>query len=291
MPYSFYPGCSMEATGKAYHVSFECVNKALDLEAHEIPDWNCCGATVVANITGDFPQLAVASRNLALAEPAGHDVLIGCSSCFVNLAWANEKFKTDPKFAAKINEALSAAGLKYNGTLRVRQLIDVLVNDVGLEKIKARVVKPLTGLKVACYTGCQTVRALRRPDFDDVEYPQMLDKIVEALGATPVPFPMAARCCGGSQQFTNVQLIYELTGSVLECAAQAGADLMVTPCPMCHMNTDVYQRKINKVLGRNYDIPVLFITQLMGVAFDCKPKELGFEYNIVSPSKVLAKIK
>ncbi|MGC7877803.1 CoB--CoM heterodisulfide reductase iron-sulfur subunit B family protein, partial [Desulforudis sp. 1190] len=230
-------------------------------------------------------------RSSDLAEPAGHDVLIGCSSCFVNLAWANEKFKTDPKFAAKINEALSAAGLKYNGTLRVRQLIDVLVNDVGLEKIKARVVKPLTGLKVACYTGCQTVRALRRPDFDDVEYPQMLDKIVEALGATPVPFPMAARCCGGSQQFTNVQLIYELTGSVLECAAQAGADLMVTPCPMCHMNTDVYQRKINKVLGRNYDIPVLFITQLMGVAFDCKPKELGFEYNIVSPSKVLAKIK
>jgi heterodisulfide reductase subunit B len=278
----------MEATGKAYLVSFEAVEKALELDAHEIPDWNCCGATVSANYVGDLPQLAIAARNLALAESAGHDVLVGCSSCYLNLAWVNERMKLEPEFAAQINEALGAANMQYNMTLNVRQLIDVLVNDIGLDKIKARTIKPLTGLKVACYSGCQTVRALRRRDFDDVEYPQMMDKVVEALGARAVPFPMAARCCGGSQQFTKVDMIYHCTGKVLESAAQAGADIIVTPCPMCHMNTDVYQKKINKVTGTKYDMPVLFITQLMGVAFDLKPKDLGFSYNIVAPGSKLA---
>ncbi|MDP3044438.1 MAG: CoB--CoM heterodisulfide reductase iron-sulfur subunit B family protein [Bacillota bacterium] len=288
MAYSFYPGCSMEATGKAYLVSFEAVEKALELHAKEIPDWNCCGASITANFTGDLPQLAIAARNLALAEPAGLDVLVGCSSCYLNLAWVQERMTLEPAFAAQINEALGAAGLKYDMTLNVRQLIDVLVNDVGLDKIKARTIKPLTGLKVACYSGCQTVRALRRPDFDDVEYPQMMDKVVEALGATAVPFPMAARCCGGGQQFTNLELVLHCTGNVLESAHQAGADIIVTPCPMCHMNTDVYQKKINKVTGTKYNMPVLFITQLMGIAFDLKAKVLGFSYNVMAPGSKLA---
>lgn len=289
MAYSFYPGCSMDATAKASMVSFKEVQQALKLDAREIPDWNCCGATVTANAIGDLPQMALAARNLALAEPAGLDVLIVCSSCYLNLAWVNEKFKTDARFRAQINEALGAAGLKYEGSLRVRHLIDVLVNDVGLDAIKARAIKPLKGMKVACYSGCQTVRALRHRDFDNVEYPQVFDRLVEALGATPVPFPYAARCCGGSQQFTNVDIIYDLTGAVLESAAQGGAEAIVTPCPMCHMNTDVYQPKINKVKGKKYNMPVFFLTQLMGVAFDIKPSALGFEYNIVSPNKLLEK--
>lgn len=288
MAYSFYPGCSMEATGKAYEVSFNAVKKVLPLEFKDIPDWNCCGATVSANYVGDLPQLAMAARNLALAEPAGSDVVIGCSSCYLNLAWVNERMKLEPEFAAQINEALRAGGLEYNMTLNVRHLIDVLVNDLGLDAIKERVVRPLTGLKVACYSGCQTVRALRRPDFDDVEHPVMLGKLVEALGATAVPFPLAAKCCGGSQQFTNVELIYHLTGKVLESAAQNEADIIVTPCPMCHMNTDVYQKKINSVTGTNYDMSVLFITQLLGIAFGIKKDQLGFGYNVVPINKKLA---
>ncbi len=288
MAYSFYPGCSMEATGKAYEVSFHAVMKVLPLEFKEIPDWNCCGATVSANYVGDLPQLAMAARNLALAEPAGLDVVIGCSSCYLNLAWVNERMKLEPEFAAQINEALKAGGLEYNMTLKVRHLIDVLVNDLGLDAIKEKVVRPLTGLKVACYSGCQTVRALRRPDFDDVEHPVMLGKLVEALGATAVPFPCAAKCCGGSQQFTNVELIYHLTGKVLESAAQNEADIIVTPCPMCHMNTDVYQKKINTVTGTNYNMSVLFITQLLGIAFGIDKNKLGFSYNVMPINKKLA---
>ncbi|MDI6710209.1 MAG: CoB--CoM heterodisulfide reductase iron-sulfur subunit B family protein [Thermoanaerobacterales bacterium] len=289
MAYSFYPGCSMEATGKAYLVSLEAVSHALGLELKEIPDWNCCGATVSANAIGDLPQLAMTARNLALAEPAGNDIVVGCSSCYLNMAWANEKFKTDARFRSQVSEALGAAGLKYEGGLRVRHLIDVLVNDIGLDNLKARTIKPLAGMKIACYSGCQTVRAIRRRDFDNVEYPVMLSRIVEALGATPVPFPAAARCCGGSQQFTRVELIHELTGYVLETAAKNGAEAIVTPCPMCHMNTDVYQAEINRVKGTNYYLPVFFLTQLIGLAFDLKPKDLGFSFNVVSPDKLFAK--
>lgn len=288
MAYSFYPGCSMEATGKASGVSFEAVKKALGMDVKEIPDWNCCGATVSSNYVGDLPQLAMAARNLALAEPAGNDVLIVCSSCYLNLAWVNERMKLEPEFAAQINEALRAGGLEYNMTLNVRHLLDVLVNDLGLDAIKERVVRPLSGLKVACYTGCQTVRALRRRDFDDVEHPQAMAQVVEALGATAVPFPAATSCCGGSQQFTNTELIYHCTGKVLESAQQNGADVIVTPCPMCHMNTDVYQQKINTVTGTNYNMPVLFLTQLMGIAFGINKDKLGFSYNVVPTGKKLA---
>jgi heterodisulfide reductase subunit B len=290
MAYTFYPGCASEATGKASFISFEAVVKALDIDCHgEIPDWNCCGATLVANAIGDFAQQAIAARNLALAEKEGKDILVACSSCYLNLAWTNEKMKTDPDFKSQINEALGAGGLSYNASLQVRHLIDVLVNEIGLDKIRERTIKPLEGLKVACYSGCQTVRALRRPDFDDVEYPVMLDRLVEALGATAVPFPMAARCCGGSQQFTNPELIYDLTGKILDCAAENGADVIVTPCPMCALNTDAFQQKIAKLKNKEYNMPVLFVTQLMGVAFDLKPKDLALQYNIVSPYQKLAK--
>lgn len=289
MAYTVYPGCASEASGKANLISFEAVAEALGLEVHELEDWNCCGATVVANAIGDFAQQAIAARNLALAEKAGRDIVIACSSCYLNLAWTNEKMKEEPKFKDQINEALGAAGMSYGAGLQVRHMFDVLVNEVGLDKIRERTIKPLEGLKVACYSGCQTVRALRRPDFDDVEYPVVLDRLVEALGATAVPFPMAARCCGGAQQFTNAALIYDLTGQVLESAAQNGADIIVTSCPMCALNTEAFQGKIAKLNNKKYDMPVLFVTQLMGVAFDLKPKDLAFSYNIISPYKKLAK--
>ncbi|ACA60374.1 CoB--CoM heterodisulfide reductase iron-sulfur subunit B family protein [Candidatus Desulforudis audaxviator] len=290
MAYIYYPGCASEATGKSNHISFEAVAHALGLElAGEIPDWNCCGATLVANAIGDFAQMALACRNLALAEKKGHDIIVACSSCYLNLAWPNELMRTNPDFAAKLNEALGAANLSYSGKLKVKHVVDVLANEIGAERIKERTIKPLEGLKVACYSGCQTVRALRRPDFDDVEYPQVMGRIVEAVGAEAVDFPLAARCCGGSQQFTNPELIYDLTGKVLDSAAAAGADVIVTTCPMCAMNTDVFQEKIGKLNKKKYNMPVLFLTQLMGVAFDLKPKDLAFQYNIVSPYGKLKK--
>lgn len=287
MRYSFYPGCSMEATAIANRISIEAVTEALGMELEEIPDWNCCGATVASGVVGDFTAQVVAARNLALAEQKGMDVVVGCSSCYLSLAVTNKRFKEEEDFRKRANEALGVAGLRYNGTLRVRQIMEVLVNDVGLDEIRARVKRPLTGLKVAGYVGCQTVRSIPW-EFDDPEYPVLLDKIVEALGATPVDFPMKARCCGSSNSIAATEVVLDMGRGILESAAAGGAQLIVTPCPMCQLNLDAYQGKINQLYQENFSLPVLFFTQLMAIAFDLPSQSWALKYCIVPPQQVLA---
>ncbi|MFZ5631909.1 MAG: CoB--CoM heterodisulfide reductase iron-sulfur subunit B family protein [Bacillota bacterium] len=287
MRYSFYPGCSMEGAAVPYLKSFEAVADALYMGLEEIPDWSCCGATVASGVVGDYPAQVLAARNLALAEPKRFDVIVPCSSCYMNLALANKKFQEDKHFRAMANEALRSAGLKYKGTLKVRQIIEVLVNDVGLDKIRSMVRKPLTGLRVAGYVGCQTPRVLPW-SFDDPEQPVFLDKIIEALGATPVKFPMKARCCGSSHSLTRPEITTESGYNIIKSALEDQAQLMVTPCPMCQMNLDAYQGMVKKHYNLETPMPVLFLTQLMAVAFDLPPATWALKYNIVSPTEVLA---
>ncbi|MCG8401433.1 MAG: CoB--CoM heterodisulfide reductase iron-sulfur subunit B family protein [Firmicutes bacterium] len=287
MRYSFYPGCSMEATAKANLYSIEGVAKALDLNLEEIPDWNCCGATMASGVVGDFTQQAVTARNLAIAEAKGLDVVVGCSSCYMTLAVTNKRFKEDEHFRVKANEALATAGLHYNGTLAVRQFMEVLITDVGLDKVAQRVKKPLTGLTVAGYVGCQTVRALPY-QFDDPEQPVGMDRLMEALGATAADFPMRARCCGSSQTIPQRDIVLDLGYKIFESAAAGGAQVIVTPCPMCQLNLDAYEQLVNKKYGANFNIPVLYFTQLMAVAFGLSPEARALKYNIVSPYEALS---
>lgn len=288
MRYSFYPGCSMEGAGIPYLKSIEAVSEALGMEIEEIQDWNCCGATMASGVVGDYTQQVITARNLALVEPKGLDILVGCSSCYMNLANTNKRFKEDKHFKEMANEALAAGGLKYNGTLRVRQILDVMVNDVGLDKIRARVKRPLTGLKVAGYVGCQTVRSIPW-EFDDPENPVFLDKIIDALGATPVPFPMKARCCGSSQASVAPEIVVSYSKNILDSAVAGGAHLIVTPCPMCQLNLDAYQAQLNKAYNTNFSMPVLFFTQLMSLAFDLPPEAAGLKHNIVPPFHALSR--
>jgi heterodisulfide reductase subunit B len=239
-------------------------------------------------VVGDYPQQVATARNLALAEKDGADILVGCSSCYMNLANTNKRFKEDKHFSAMANEALAAGGLKYNGTLRVRQIIDVMVNDVGLDKIRARVKRPLTGLKVAGYVGCQTVRSMPW-EFDDPENPVFLDKIIEAMGATAVPFELKARCCGSSHASVAPEIVVKYGKNLLDCAAAGGAEMIVTPCPMCQLNLEAYQGQVNKTYSANYSMPILFFSQLMSIAFDLPPETAGLKYNIVSPFQSLSK--
>lgn len=287
MRYSFYPGCSMEGAAVPYLKSIEAVAEALGMEIKEIPDWNCCGATMASGVVGDYTQQVVTARNLALAEKEGLDILVGCSSCYMNLAITNKHFKEDKHFSSMANEALAAGGLKYNGTLRVRQILDVLVNDVGLDKIRAKVKRPLTGLKVAGYVGCQTVRSIPW-EFDDPENPVFLDKLIEALGATPVPFPMKARCCGSSQTSVAPEVVVSYGKNILDSAVAGGAQMIVTPCPMCQMNLEAFQRDVNKTFSANFSMPILFFTQLMSIALDLPPTAAALKYNIVSPFQALS---
>jgi heterodisulfide reductase subunit B len=252
----------------------------------ELDDWNCCGSTPYGPIS-DLEALAVAARDLALAEKTGLDLVTPCPSCYITLTTANSRLKDSPQLKSKVDEALAAGGLQYNGTVKVRHLLEVLVNDIGYEKIQSKVRKKLTGLKVAPYYGCQ----LTRPElgFDDPEFPTSLDQLMEALGAEATPFPLKARCCGSSLVTSEEDTVLDLVHKLLESAQQGGAECLVTACPLCHLNLDAYQSKVNSKFHTKYKLPIFFFTQLMGLAFELRAKDLGLNTNIVSPSAIVKK--
>jgi heterodisulfide reductase subunit B len=286
--YSYFPGCclSTEGFGKAFDWSTEAVNKVLDIEFKEIEDWNCCGS-VPYDTLHELASFCIGARNLALAEKSGFDVVAPCSSCYVFLSRTNTYLKQYPKLKPKVDEALAAGGLEYHGTVRVRKVLDIYVNDVGYDAIAAKVKKSLGGLKVACYYGCQEVRP--KFGFDHPEYPKSMDKLMNTLGAESVPFPMKSRCCGGSLIISEEAASLELIKKLLDSALSNGAECMVTGCPLCQLNVDAYQTMVNKKFKTNYHLPVLFFTQLMGIAFGLEEKDLGFKTSIVPAQKVLAK--
>jgi heterodisulfide reductase subunit B len=286
--YSYYPGCALtsEGFGKAFDWSTKAVNKALDIEFKEIKDWNCCGS-VPYDTLHELASFCICARNLALAEKSGFDVVAPCSSCYVFLSRTNSYLKQYPKLKAQVDESLKAGGLEYNGKVKVRKVLDVYVNDVGYEAITAKVKKKLEGLKVACYYGCQEVRPIFGRDHP--EYPRYMDKLVNALGAEAVPFPMKSRCCGGSLIISEEAASLELIKKLLDSAVSNGAEVMVTGCPLCQLNVDAYQTMVNRKYKTNYRLPVLFFTQLMGIAFGFEEKDLGLKTSIVPAGKTLAK--
>lgn len=280
--YAYYPGCSAKATGASYETSLLSVAKVLGLQLDEIDDWNCCGATAYFSVREKL-AMAISARNLALAEQQGLDIVAPCSACYLGLAKANKYFDEFPETRATVQGALAAAGLEYRGTVEVKHALEIFIEPACLDKIRAAVKHPLTGLKVAGYVGCQMVRPY---GFDDSEYPQALDTLSAALGATPVEYPMAARCCGGSQMMTNEEVALRMSKNVLLSAEKAGADCIITTCPLCHMNLDMFQSKVNAHFGTTFSIPVLYFTQLMGMAFQAD--DLGIDKNLVGPSAGLA---
>jgi heterodisulfide reductase subunit B len=287
--YSYFPGCSSsEGGGKAYGQSALAVAKVLDTELIEIEDWNCCGSTPYSS-EDELASLCLSARNLALAEKRGFDLVTPCSSCYVNLKRANAYLKQYPEMRAKVDECLAAGKLGYHGTVKVRHLLDVLANDIGYEAIKAKVTKPLNGLKVAAYYGCQIVRPT--PGFDHPEFPESLDKLIVSLGGEAVPFPLKSRCCGGSLIISEEGLALNLMKKLFDSAASNGAECLVTVCPLCQLNLDAYQSRVNKKLKTNFNLPVLFFTQLMGVAFGLSETDLGLKTCIVPTEKVLAKFR
>jgi len=280
--YAYYPGCSAKATGAPYEASLLAVARSLGIALEEIDDWNCCGATAYFSVREKL-AMAISARNLALAEQQGKDIVAPCSACYLGLVKANRYIKEFPETREMVVGALKAAGLQYNGSVKVLHALELFVEPAMLERVRAAVKRPLTGLRVAGYVGCQAVRPY---GFDDGEYPVALDKVTAALGATPVPYPVAARCCGGSQMMTNEEIALRMSKNILLAAAQAQADCIVTTCPLCHMNLDLFQTKINATFGTSFAIPVLYFTQLMGLAM--RIDGLGIEQNIVGPSEGLA---
>lgn len=283
MKYSYFPGCSLRGTGRAYEESLLPVLQHLGIELEELDDWNCCGATAYMSID-ETSACVLAARNLALAEKAGdRQLLAPCSACYLVLNKAKHYFHEYPEMAKKVTQALGRGGLSYSGNTPVRHPLDILLNDVGVEAIKQKVRRPLTGLRVACYYGCQIVRPYAT--FDDACDPTTMDRLVEALGATVVRWPLKTKCCGGSLTGTIPEAGLRLVYILCKEALKRGAHTIATVCPLCQFNLDAYHHDIAKK-WEDVRIPTVYFSQLMGLAFGLAPEKLGLQRGFV-PMKPL----
>jgi len=279
MEYLYYPGCSLETSSRQYDESLRAVFRALGLKLTELPDWNCCGATMYMSVD-ETVSLAISARNLALARQNGFgDLIAPCSACYTVLLKTNRFLRENPELKAKVDRILAEAGLSYDLTVNIRHPLDVLVNDVGVEVISLAAKRSLEGVIFAPYYGCQIVRPER--GFDDREFPTTMDTLFEKLGAVSVYFPLKTRCCGGMLMTTFPDVALQLVKDILDCAVENGAQCIVTTCPMCQINLEAYQNRVNKKFQTSYRIPVIFFTQLLGIALGCSERELGLQRNFI----------
>lgn len=290
--YTYYPGCSSQGSGSHLDVSLRAIAPKLDIELEELNDWNCCGASVTHVDAGGLPTKALSARNLALARGQGkQDVVTACAACYLKTHQTNEKIRHSEDVRNDINEALGAAGQSYDGDLHVRHICEVIVNDVGIDKVKERVTTPLEGLKVAGYVGCQTVRPFSDTDrggkYDSYDSPEFLDNFIEATGAEAVDFDAKTSCCGGAVALMSPEKTLGLIKTILDEAKRTDADVIATPCPLCQQNVEMYQDAVNKKYGTDFHIPVIFYSQFMAVAFGMEAdKDAALDRNTIRSEKL-----
>jgi heterodisulfide reductase subunit B len=280
--YAYYPGCSIEGTARDFGLSTLAVTKALDIELNEIRDWICCGSTA-AHQTDPVLALSLPAKSLHAAE--GKDVAVCCAACYSRLKIANHEIAADTRKRSQVADAI---GADYDGRTAVKHVLEILVRDIGAQQIAARIRQPLRGLKVACYYGCLLSRPPEITQFDDPENPMLMDRICELAGAEPLDWPHKTECCGASFSITKVDIVHRLTGAILSMAQQAGAECIVTACPLCQLNLDLRQKDIEKESGQAFNLPVLYFTQLLGLAFGLSAKELGLRSLVVDVAPLLA---
>ncbi len=277
MKYIYYPGCSLEGTAREYNISTQAAMKAMGADLVELEDWTCCGASA-AEATSFLLSMVLAARNLARGEKmeVEGDFLIPCSACYLNLRRVEDHVRRDEALLDKINAALEEEDLEYKGGIRVRHLLDVVATDFEPQNIRALVKRSLAGLRVAPYYGCQALRPY--PDFDDPQEPRCMEPLIDALGAEIHPWSAGAKCCGAALMTTKKEVALELTGGILKAAR--GADCIVTICPMCQMNLEAYQDPISKMTGEDLHISIVYLPQLMGLAFGLTKEDLRLNLNL-----------
>lgn len=280
--YLYFPGCSLKGSGVPYEKSLLAVFGALGQTLAEIPDWNCCGATAYLSVDADM-AVTLAARNLALAEKSdGKDVVAPCSGCYLSLVKAKSMLAEYPELRARVVAALGAGGLSYAGRTAVRHPLEVLLKDVGPATIKTHVTRPLKNLRVAPYYGCAILRPYA--GIPDAQTPHSLEDLCRIVGATPVDFAHKARCCGGMLT-SGVQEVGLRLVEILLCEAKAAeADVVVTTCPLCQYNLEVYQNRLCKTRGTDVRIPILYFTQLLGMAFGLDEHALGMDQLLRVPT-------
>lgn len=274
---SYYPGCSLHGTAREYDESIRGVSEILGLQLHELEDWTCCGASS-AHCTDEELAIDLAARNLAIAEKSNRELLVPCVACYSRFKVAENEVKEQSK---KVR-------FSYQGNVSIRYSLDFFCDEPILEDVKKKRVKPLNGLKVVCYYGCLTVRPPKLTGIRQYENPEHMDRLMEILGAEPIPWSYKTDCCGASLVMTRTDIVRKLSGKLLSMAKEAEASCLVTGCPMCQANLDTRQDELAKEVGENFDIPILYFTELMGLALGHKDVKKWLGRHITDPTKVLS---
>ncbi|WP_277301656.1 CoB--CoM heterodisulfide reductase iron-sulfur subunit B family protein [Veillonella montpellierensis] len=274
MKYAFFPGCVLESAAKEDYMATKAVAKKLGIQIEEIDGWTCCGASHVQDIE-PLTTLATNARNIALAEEQGLDVLTVCNTCTLMLREAKKELDEDVTKRTQVNNMLAQIGKEYKGTSNITHFLWVLIRDYGLNNLKAKVVKPLTGLRVAEYYGCHILRPQETMDFEDYQLPTSLFDLITAIGATPIDFSRKLDCCGFHAVYPAHDSVMQMTGSINADAAKEGADCVVTPCPLCQMQLDMFQKEAEQTVAKDKDMPILHMSQLIGLALGVTPEEMG----------------
>ncbi len=282
----YYPGCSLSGTAAEYDKSLRAAAVTMGIELQEVPEWICCGASS-AHAVDHEAALCMAADTLAKAKRGGIDrVLAPCAMCYQRLASVSHEMKQQPGLAKRLAEALGESAELGMDQVRPMSILDLMA-ETSDDEIKGWVKKPLTGLKVACYYGCLLVRPAKITGATEVESPQSMERVLRLIGAEPVRWSMAMECCGASFGVARTRVVIRQGGRVFNAAKSAGADLFCLACPMCHANLDMRQ----STYGDGTAIPVLYLTQLLGLAFGLPETALGLEGHFVPTKAALAKIK
>ena len=284
MRLAYYPGCSLHASAAPYHSSTLLVAETLGLELLEVPEWICCGATPTHSMS---PLLALAfpMQNLVQVEAMGMDrVALPCAACYGRFRAADRRIKEAPELRKQVEAAL---GVEYHSSVAILHLLDLLANHVGLEAIGRKVVKPLSQLRLACYYGCLLTRPPKVVAFDDPDSPSVMEKLMQACGASTVEWPYKTECCGATFGISYEEVALRLIHQLLADAVRAGAEMVVAACPLCQPNLDIRQEEAEKASAKPLSVPVVYFTQLLALALGHDVRKLGFEKNFVDPLPVL----
>jgi len=289
MKLAYYPGCVAQESGRELDMATRWVCRSLGIELVEFPKFSCCGSGFIDE-ANEVLNVALNARNLALAEQAGLDLLTICSTCTGMLSLANLRLE-DPVIKARVDGALKPLGIEYRGTTKVKHLLRVLTEDIGLEAVRAKVVRPLGGLKIGAFYGCHLLRPADELNWESAEEPHAFEDLLAAVGATPVYYRGRVMCCGFPIQFVKPDTASRIAGRQIEDAKAHGADAMATPCPLCHISLDAYQNQAEKAVGHDLDMPVFHLPQIVGLALGATPEELGLSRHLVPTEPAVAKIR
>jgi len=279
LSYLYYPGCSLESLAKEYDQSVRACAEMLDVSLAELEDWNCCGASS-GHCTNEKLAAALPARNLAIAEQQGQDVAVACAACFLRFKQTTHDLRNDDAFR---EETAKAIGLPFEAKVEVKHFVDIFARQVGLDEIKKRVKKPLDGMKLVCYYGCYLARPPEVTQFDDPENPTIMDDLMTAVGAETLRWTHKVECCGGNLMLSRSDIVVKLVDDICQAAREAGAEAIVTACPLCEANLDTRQSGTEVM-------PAFYFSELLALALGTEPSTVKswMKRHVINPTPILS---